>query len=195
SFSDKIAALMARPGQDPVAKDDVPWWMKYAGRGVGTVGSFIAIFLGVWNCVGILVANVYSLVSGIWQIVAGFLVICCEAPCCCMFVDHVQRLSDWVDRRPYWNRALGYVVLAIPAIILSPGMCSIFGSGLIFTTGVIYGMMALGRKATAEEMRQAAAAEANPPTTVTNRPNSMHANLVTNAQPLSFTASPLYDSH
>lgn len=30
---------MQRPGQDPVAKDDVPWWMKYAGRGLGTVGS------------------------------------------------------------------------------------------------------------------------------------------------------------
>lgn len=30
---------MQKPGQDPVAKDDVPWWMKYAGRGLGTVGS------------------------------------------------------------------------------------------------------------------------------------------------------------
>lgn len=30
---------MQRPGQDPVAKDDVPWWMKYAGRGLGTIGS------------------------------------------------------------------------------------------------------------------------------------------------------------
>lgn len=30
---------MARPGQDPVAKDDVPWWMKTAGRGVGTIGG------------------------------------------------------------------------------------------------------------------------------------------------------------
>lgn len=30
---------MQRPGQDPAAKDDVPWWMKYAGRGLGTVGS------------------------------------------------------------------------------------------------------------------------------------------------------------
>lgn len=30
---------MQRPGQDPVAKDDVPWMMKYAGRGLGTVGS------------------------------------------------------------------------------------------------------------------------------------------------------------
>jgi len=39
SFSEKIASIMQRPGQDPVAKDDVPWWMKYAGRGLGTVGS------------------------------------------------------------------------------------------------------------------------------------------------------------
>lgn len=31
---------MARPNQDAVPKDDVPWWMKYAGRGLGTVGGF-----------------------------------------------------------------------------------------------------------------------------------------------------------
>lgn len=30
---------MQRPGQDAVPKDDVPWWMKYAGRGLGTVGG------------------------------------------------------------------------------------------------------------------------------------------------------------
>lgn len=48
---------MARPGQDPVAKDDVPWWLKYAGRGVGTAGSFsnnilnnLMISLGNKNC-------------------------------------------------------------------------------------------------------------------------------------------------
>lgn len=40
SFQDKITALMTRPGQDPVAKDDVPWWMKFAGRGLGTIGGF-----------------------------------------------------------------------------------------------------------------------------------------------------------
>ncbi|XP_044266686.1 calcium channel flower isoform X1 [Tribolium madens] len=194
SFQDKLASIMARPGQDPVAKDDVPWWMKYLGRGVGTVGSVIAILLGVWNCVGILIGNVPSLISGMWQVVAAFMVICCEAPCCCMFVDHVQRFSDWVERRPYWNRALGYVILSIPPVILCPGLSSIFGSGLIFTTGVIYGMMALGRKATAEEMRQAAAADAVPPSG-TNRPNSMHANLVANAQPISLTGAPVYDSN
>lgn len=36
--------------------------------------------------------------------------------------------------------------LAIPAIALYPNFSSIFGSGLIFATGILYGMMALGRK-------------------------------------------------
>lgn len=36
---------MARPGQDPVSKDDVPWWMKFAGRGVGTIGGFSEYFV------------------------------------------------------------------------------------------------------------------------------------------------------
>lgn len=31
---------MSRPGGDNAQKDDVPWWMRYAGRGLGTVGSF-----------------------------------------------------------------------------------------------------------------------------------------------------------
>lgn len=40
SFQDKITSLMSRPGQDLVDKDDVPWWLKYSGRGLGTVAGF-----------------------------------------------------------------------------------------------------------------------------------------------------------
>ncbi|KAG7210687.1 hypothetical protein KM043_012190 [Ampulex compressa] len=146
SLGEKLASIMQKPGQDPVAKDDVPWWLKYAGRGLGTVGSIIAIFLGVWNCVTILLADVSCLISGMWQMVAGFLVITIEAPCCCLFIDFVQSLSDWVESRPYWNRAAAYCLIAIPPVFLCFGMSSVFGSGMIFATGIIYGLMALGRK-------------------------------------------------
>jgi len=149
---DKLAQLMARPGQDPNAKDDVPWWMRYAGRGVGTIGSGFAILFGFWNCLSIITFSISCLLSGMWQIVAGFIVLSVEAPCCCMFIDHVQQISDKVEARPYWNRAAAYVILAIPAILLCPGLASIFGSGLIFATGVIYGMMSLGKKGSREDM-------------------------------------------
>lgn len=67
----------------------------------------VAMFLGVWICVSL---RFWNILGGLWQILAGFILICCEAPCCCMFIDHVQRLADRVDNRPYWNRALAYTM-------------------------------------------------------------------------------------
>ncbi|KAL1491014.1 hypothetical protein ABEB36_011675 [Hypothenemus hampei] len=145
-FQEKIAALMARPGQDSTTKDETPWWLRFSGRTMGAVGGPIAIFLGVWNSIGILFANLSALIAGMWQIVAGFIVICIEAPCCLVCLDHVQRISDTVENRPLWYRAFGYVAMAIPPIIININFCTIFGSGLIFATGIIYGMMALGKK-------------------------------------------------
>ncbi|EGI70436.1 Transmembrane protein C9orf7 [Acromyrmex echinatior] len=177
SFGEKIASIMQRPGQDPVAKDDVPWWMKYAGRGLGTVGSIIAIFLGAWNCASILFGQIDCLISGMWQMIAGFLVVMIEAPCCCLFIDFVQNLSDWVEKKPYWNRAAVYCLIALPAVFLCPGMSSIFGSGLIFTTGIIYGLMSLGKKAPFGEMRTTAMDIQAPS-------SSMRSVLVENTQPI-----------
>ncbi|KAG6452963.1 hypothetical protein O3G_MSEX007918 [Manduca sexta] len=179
--------LMARPGGENAQKDDVPWWMRYAGRGLGTVGSFIAIILGLINCLSIVVFNVACLIAGIWQMLAGFIVIVCEAPCCCFFIDYVQTISDKMETRPYWNKAVLYVCLALPPFFLCfLSMSTWFGSGMIFGTGIIYGMMALGRKASAEEMRTSAAnLEAGMAQTSAPR-----ANLVANEQPVSFTGVP-----
>lgn len=70
----------------------------------------VAIFLGVWNCTSIILGSIDCLLSGLWQIVGGFIMLCCEAPCCCMFIDYVQSMSEYVDKRPHWNKALAYVV-------------------------------------------------------------------------------------
>ncbi|XP_035722836.1 calcium channel flower-like isoform X1 [Vespa mandarinia] len=183
SFGEKIASIMQRPGQDPVAKDDVPWWMKYAARGLGTVGGFIAIFLGVWNCASILFASIICFLSGIWQMLAGFIVLMIEAPCCCMFIDFVQNLSDMVESKPYWNRAAAYCLLALPPVFLCPKIESILGSGFIFATGIIYGLMSVGRKAPWGEMRSTAM-ETQAPS------SSMQSTLVENAQPMGYSSKP-----
>ncbi|XP_044752419.1 calcium channel flower isoform X1 [Coccinella septempunctata] len=187
SFADKFTQLMQRPGDAPAGKEDVPWMLKYAGRGLGTVGSLIAILMGLLNCPGIILGQVYCFLGGVSLVLVAFIVICCEAPCCCMFIDHVQRLSEVVDNRPYWNRAAAYCGLSLIPFILCQAISLFFGCALIFGTGIIYGMMALGRKASAEEMRAAAAMEA---AQSYKPPISMRDNLVTNAQPMA-TAPPV----
>jgi len=73
-------------------------------------------------------------VAGIWQILAGFIVISTfifhsfthaqpgkilflllkvlviEAPFCCFFLDFVQQISGMVDGRPVWQKALLYLM-------------------------------------------------------------------------------------
>ncbi|XP_047507572.1 calcium channel flower isoform X1 [Pieris napi] len=189
SFANKITMLWARPGTDNDQKDDVPWTLRYAGRGLGTIGSFIAIILGLLNCTGILVFQVGCLIAGVWQMLAGFIVIVCEAPCCCFFIDYVQALSDKMEGRPYWNKAALYIGLSLPPFFLCLlSVSTLLGSGMIFATGIIYGMMALGKKASIDEMRTSAATlEAGG-----FQPNSApRANLVRNEQPFSFTGPPL----
>jgi hypothetical protein len=65
---------------------------------------------------------------------------------------------------------------------------SIFGSGLIFTTGVINGLMSLGRKASQQEMMSNAERETD--ATVSAPSSGMRSTLVDNAAPMSFTGSP-----
>ncbi|XP_034235118.1 calcium channel flower isoform X3 [Thrips palmi] len=173
SFTEKIGQLMQRPGQDAIPNDDVPWWMKYAGRGLGTVGGGIAIFLGVWVCTGILFAEVNCLIAGIWQMLAGFITIVIEAPCCCMFLDFVQNISNFMEQRPYYYRGGLYIAIALPAVVLCANLSTIFGSGLIFGTGVIYGMMSLGKKGSRQDMAAMASPTGSAPLPVDQKSTLM----------------------
>ncbi|XP_014260658.1 calcium channel flower [Cimex lectularius] len=179
SFMEKVGSIMRRPGEDAVPKDEVPWWMKYGGRGLGTVGGGLAIFLGMFNCLGIITADISCVISGIWQMCAGFATLVIEAPCCCLFLDFVQSLSEFVDQRPYWNRAALYAGIALPPIFLCFNLSSLLGSGLIFGTGVIYGMMALGKKASMEDMKAAVQNDSQP-----QMSGGIRSNLVDGAAPM-----------
>jgi len=130
-----------------------PFWLRYGARGVGTAGGIIAMGLGFFNC---LTFSAWCLVAGIYQLMIGFVVVSAEAPCCCMFVDFVSRYAKFVEERPAWQKAAVYVGMSIPTIIMCQSVSVFFGSGLIFVTGVLYGMMALGKKSPQEAMMAAA---------------------------------------
>ncbi|XP_058793350.1 calcium channel flower isoform X1 [Phymastichus coffea] len=185
SFQDKLTAIMQKPGQDPNAKDDAPWYLKYGGRIVGTFGGFISILVGAIGCLGIILFSVWSFLSGICMMLIGFLVIVVEAPCCCMFIEFVQKISNIADSRPYWNRAALYCGLPIIPLVMNLTITTFFACALIFCTGLIYGVMAIGKKASRDEMSRAAA-------TVDGPGMSSHtkSNLVENAQPIGLSNRP-----
>ncbi|XP_065359994.1 calcium channel flower isoform X1 [Calliphora vicina] len=191
SFAEKIANLMARPNQQPGPTDDQPWYLKYGVRFLGITGAFFCILFGLFNALTVLLLNISCLIGGILQIVIGFLVMGLEAPCCFFCIDHVGHLADMADARPMWNRAALYCVVSIVPLIFCIGLGSLFPCGLIFATGVIYGMMSLGKKASAAEMRQAAVNTGIAGGQTTND----RAGIINNAQPFSFTGAVGTDSN
>ncbi|CAL8143614.1 unnamed protein product [Orchesella dallaii] len=134
-----------------VPKEEQPWYVKYGLRALGTAAGGLAMFFGLFN----LIFSVFSplcIVLSVWQILCGFLVVTIESPCCCVFVEHVNKVTEIVERKPMWMKAAAYVIAPIPAIIFCFGANTFLGGGSIVGTGVVYGMVALGKKATREEM-------------------------------------------
>lgn len=140
-------------GEGGGPQSDVPWWMRYAGKGAGIGGGVVAVFFGFWCCISF---SPLCIVAGIWQICAGLFVITLEAPFCCMFLDFVQQAVAKVDGRPVWQKALVYLVISIPSMCMCFTYTTVLGSGCIFVAAAIYGLMTVGRKASRDEMAAAA---------------------------------------
>ncbi|XP_015042830.1 calcium channel flower isoform X1 [Drosophila miranda] len=196
SFAEKITGLLARPNQqDPVGGPEQPWYLKYGSRLLGIVAAFFAILFGLWNVLSIITLSVSCLVAGIIQMIAGFIVMVLEAPCCFVCIEQVNGIADKVDAKPMYFRAGLYCALAVPPIFMCFGLASLFGSGLIFATGAVYAMMALGKKASAEDMRAAAQQTGYGGNGTAASTTNDRAGIVNNAQPFSFTGAVGTDSN
>ncbi|GFR26254.1 calcium channel flower [Trichonephila clavata] len=150
------AADPARPQQ--TASDDVPWWLKYGVRFVGCVAALAALALGAMACLTI---TPRCLLAGVIQMLCGVLVALIEAPYLCLFLDFAQIPSIYFDAKPPWLRGLLYIIISIFPVSLCVGISTLFGSGLIFATGSLYGLTSIRRKAPVQEMRMQASSSYN----------------------------------
>jgi len=174
------AAAAAGGGGGGGGGDAQPWWLKYAGKVAGVGAGIGAIIFGFMAFLPF-TTDPLCIVAGIWQILAGCIVILIEAPFMCMFLDFVQSFSRMVDGRPVWQKAALYLVLSLPAFLLCRSVSTFIGSALIFATSVIYGVQVLGKKAPREQMMAAAAASGQQPAT-TPATTDMKSDLVGNIQ-------------
>ncbi|CAM1299509.1 CACFD1 (predicted) [Pycnogonum litorale] len=142
--------------------------IKYLGRLIGSVAGLAAFGLGVWTCVTIKPAYI---LAGVWQMLLAFFVLLVEAPCICMCIDCVSAVSSYFDRKPFWHRALIYVLFSFMPIVLAPQLSTILGSGVIFVSGVFYGLMSLGKKGDKNQMQLATSSSSMKDALIPNEKN------------------------
>ncbi|CAD6187507.1 unnamed protein product [Caenorhabditis auriculariae] len=129
-----------------------PWWVRFLAKGVGIIGGFLAIFFGA---LGLISLDAKCILSVLLQMVSGFFIIALEAPFCCQFVDFIEKVARFSESRQLWHKAALYLVMGIVPILLCIELNTILGSGTVFCCGVIYGFMALGKKADRNNMMAA----------------------------------------
>ncbi|XP_005105049.1 calcium channel flower homolog [Aplysia californica] len=145
-----------RPGGDTKNDDGVTWWCKLLAKVICVVSGIAAMFLGLWACFTI---SPTCLVAGIFLMMFGFAIIVLEAPCCCQFLDFIQPITRFSERRSYWQKAGAYAIPPFVPFLLCHSLTVIFGCALLLTSGVVYGLLALGKKADRDTMMTRARGE------------------------------------
>ncbi|XP_052579830.1 calcium channel flower homolog isoform X3 [Peromyscus californicus insignis] len=137
-------AAGAAAGPAPPAQDEgMTWWYRWLCRLAGVLGAVSCAISGLFNCVTIHPLNI---AAGVWMIMNAFILVLCEAPFCCQFVEFANTVAEKVDRLRSWQKAVFYCGMAIVPIIMSLTLTTLLGNAIAFATGVLYGLSALGKK-------------------------------------------------
>uniref|UniRef100_A0A8D0TX73 Calcium channel flower domain containing 1 n=1 Tax=Sus scrofa TaxID=9823 RepID=A0A8D0TX73_PIG len=98
---------------------------------------------GLFNCITIHPLNI---AAGVWMIMNAFILLLCEAPFCCQFVEFANTVAEKVDRLRSWQKAVFYCGMAVVPVVISLTLTTLLGNAIAFATGVLYGLSALGKK-------------------------------------------------
>lgn len=154
-------ALPSEKDMDP--NDNIPWYLKYGARVVGTLAALVSIGMAIpLALISVPTISFWCLLAAIWQCAAGLLVALLEAPCLCSFLEFAQKPGQMLNGRPAIFKAILYCVAGFVPMLMCMGTLTCLGSGLTFCCGLMYGSIAMGRKAPQADMAAAATNGAAP---------------------------------
>ncbi|XP_075250725.1 calcium channel flower-like [Convolutriloba macropyga] len=133
--------------------NEVTWGFKILGRVIGTLAAAAMIILGLMTMIGF---SGSCLLSGVLMMIFGGLVIMIEAPIFCQYFQWAEKVTQFVDNRPYFLRAGLYLILSIVPFAICRSVSSFFGCGALFVAGTFYGVIAVGKKGDAVKAATAA---------------------------------------
>ncbi|XP_016052052.1 PREDICTED: calcium channel flower homolog [Miniopterus natalensis] len=127
----------------PAEEEGMTWWYRWLCRLSGVLGAISCAISGFFNCITI---NPLNIAAGVWMIMNAFILLLCEAPFCCPFIEFANTVAAKADRLSSWQKAGFYCGMAIVPIITSLTLTTLLGNAIAFATGVLYGLSALGKK-------------------------------------------------
>ncbi|XP_028917977.1 calcium channel flower homolog [Ornithorhynchus anatinus] len=128
----------------PAPRDDgVTWWYRGLCRLAGVAGGISCAVSGLFNCVTIHPLNI---AAGVWMMLNAFVLLLCEAPFCCQFIEFANIVAAKADRLRPWQKAVFYCGMAAFPVVISLTLTTLLGNAIAFATGVLYGLSALGKK-------------------------------------------------
>uniref|UniRef100_A0A2K6NGH6 Calcium channel flower domain containing 1 n=1 Tax=Rhinopithecus roxellana TaxID=61622 RepID=A0A2K6NGH6_RHIRO len=131
----------------PAQEEGMTWWYRWLCRLSGVLGAVSCAISGLFNCITIHPVNI---AAGVWMIMNAFILLLCEAPFCCQFIEFANTVAEKVDRLRSWQKAVFYCGMAVVPIIINLTLTTLLGNAIAFATGVLYGLSALGKKAQTE---------------------------------------------
>ncbi|XP_036892755.1 calcium channel flower homolog isoform X2 [Sturnira hondurensis] len=99
------AASSSVSSAPPAEEEGMTWWYRWLCRLSGVLGAVSCAISGLFNCVTIHPLNI---AAGVWMITNAFVLLLCEAPFCCSFVEFANTVAAKVDRLRSWQKAVFY---------------------------------------------------------------------------------------
>ncbi|XP_038601934.1 calcium channel flower homolog [Tachyglossus aculeatus] len=137
----------ASPAPGPSApappEDGMSWWYQALCRLAAVMGAIACAVSGLFSCVTVHPLNI---AAGVWMMLNAFVLVLCEAPFCCQFIEFANLAAAKADRLRPWQKAVFYCGMAAVPIVISLTLTTLLGNAIAFATGVLYGLSALGKK-------------------------------------------------
>jgi hypothetical protein len=93
--------------------------------------------------ISILWLNIFCLIAGLFQIIAGLLILSVEAPNMFSKLPFMAVFSERIGKRPFWVRAVFYILVMIPSIAFYRTWENYLCYSLIIVVAVLYAIIAL----------------------------------------------------
>ena len=134
--------------------EQVSWWLKLLLNIIGTIGGAICLVGGLLGVIElpIHITAPLTVVSDGLMLFLGFIMLVLECTFICSKISFADVFVSKVDQFQKWHRALLYASLCVIIVCLNFSLTTIGLCLIPFACATLYGFIALGRKASREEM-------------------------------------------